>query len=338
MNLVSNESIVLVGHRAATHVGDGMVTTNDRVVAEGVSVAIRTTGSRGRGGTGVDDHGHEVGAGGNSVGLDGTLAESIRVGIIDQMHGKAIVCRGRTGSGDLQAVEYKMIGPIQFDHGTFACIGRREAELATVSVEGDRIGGGCTEYGCDDELFGVGAGRGVHVEDNGTIDTTLDIVIRIVEAGEIGSAGRLRTVDGKGSGNQTGCRYQNRGAVGRLAAVGAADNTSIISRNDLRSGIKRGSSARDVGPVDIVGRRLPLIRDAAGDGLSAQGQADVLTRTSENGTGGSGTGGRRSGTSGGGRPGKGDIGTSSGCTIFRSGSCSAKTIEIIGAIGMGAVE
>ena len=98
-----------------------------------------------------------------------------------------------------------MIGSIQFDDGPLVGIGREEAELSSVSVEGDLVGDGCTEYGCDDQLFGVGAGGCVNIKCNRTVDTALDIIISVVETGKVDAACRKGAVDREGAGNQSGC-------------------------------------------------------------------------------------------------------------------------------------
>ena len=93
-----------------------------------------------------------------------------------------------------------------------------------------------------------------------------------------------------------------------MTAVGTSDYASVIGGDNLRGTIESGGGTGDVGPVGIIRRGLPLIRDATGDGLTAQGQVDVLSGTSEYGIGGrrscrGGTGTCRSGC-----PGKDDIG------------------------------
>ena len=159
----------------------------------------------------------------------------------------------------------------------------------------------------------IGSGGGVYVEGDWSADTTFDIIICVVEAGKVGSARRQGAVDGKGAGYKTGGRYQNGGTVGGLAAVGTGYHTTVISGDKLRGAVKGGGGAGDVGPVSVIGGGLPLIGDAAGNGLSAQRQIYVLSRTGKNRVSGCGTASRRTGAGSSGRPGKCDVGASGLC-------------------------
>ena len=103
-----------------------------------------------------------------------------------------------------------MIGTIEFDHRPLVGAGRGEFELTSISVKGDLVGDRCTEDGRDDELLGVGTGSGVNIERDGPIDPALDVAVRIVEAGEVGSTGGKCAVDGERTGNQTGRSDQDR--------------------------------------------------------------------------------------------------------------------------------
>ena len=103
-----------------------------------------------------------------------------------------------------------MIGSIQLDNSPLVGIGREEAELSSVSVEGDLVGDGGAEYRRDDQLFGVGAGGSIYIERNRTVDTTLDIIISIIEAGKVDAACRKGAVDREGAGNKSGCSDQHR--------------------------------------------------------------------------------------------------------------------------------